>query len=219
MRLAQVILKQASVKLRVRVANTLEVLALFRDKTLISYFGRFVESAVPRVRANALMGLAGFRTERETYNGIVREILDGFDTHMLVSILYVVGKTQDASFERHLTRLYESPLAQDPMVRRGLAWCFTRLNDKRGLELFTEFFAESYNDGDQAPYMHFFSQLSRDLRLDLVKYFAVNLFEQKQLITFFRRKLKNSHYDFHDEIDYLEILVETLEFNKAKKVA
>jgi len=201
------------------VANTLEVLAVFRDKTLISYFGRFIDSPVPRVRANALMGLARFRSEREMYNGIVKEILDGFDTHMLVSILYVVGKTKDESFERHLTRLHKSSLAEDPMVRRGLAWCFTRLDDKRGLELFAEFFAEDYNEGDPTPYMHFFSQLSRDLRLDLVKYFAVNFFEQKELTDFFQRKLKNSHYDFHDEIDYLEILVETLEFNKQKKVA
>ena len=105
------------------------------------------------------------------------------------------------------------------MVRRGLAWCFTRLDDKRGFDLFAEFFAEPYKDGDPTPYMHFFSQLSRDLRLDIVKYFAVNFFEQKDLTDFFERKLKNSHYDFHDEIDYLDILIETLEFNKQKKAA
>ena len=75
-----------------------------------------------------------------------------------------------------------------------------------GVQLFSEFFAENYNDGDPTPYMHFFSQLSRDLRLDLMKYFAVNFFEKNEVTHFLERKLKNSHYDFHDEDPYDHLL-------------
>jgi HEAT repeat protein len=199
------------------VANTLEVLSVFKDKNLARYFREFVESPVPRVRANALMGLAHYRQERELYEGITREILDGYDTQMLVSVLYVVGSLRDKTFMKHLDNLMKSPLVQDPMVRRGLAWVFTRLEDERGFELFAQLFGAPW-DGKEEPFMHFVSQLSSHLRFDLIKYIAVRYYDDTDIIVAVNEKLEVSHFDFNEEIQYLEILLDTIgESRRASK--
>ncbi|MBT6179857.1 MAG: hypothetical protein HOI23_21630 [Deltaproteobacteria bacterium] len=199
------------------VANTLEVLSVFKDKNLARYFREFVEWPVPRVRANALMGLAHYRQDRELYEGITREILDGYDTQMLVSVLYVVGSLRDKTFMKHLDKLMTSQLAEDPMVRRGLAWAFTRLEDERGFELFAQLFGAPW-DGKEEPFMHFVSQLSRHLRFDLVKYIAIRYYDDTDVIIALNEKLEVSHFDFHEEIQYLEILLDTIgESRRASK--
>ena len=197
------------------VANTLEVLSVFRDAHLVRYFREFVESSVPRVRANALMGLAGYRKHRKRYEDTTREILEGNDTHMLVSILYVIGSIQDRSFMRHLDNLMVSPLAEDPMVRRGLAWALTRLDDDRGFELFVQLLKTPWQEGEREPaFMHFISQLSRDVRFDLVKFIAVHHYDDTDVIVGANHKFEDSHFDFHEEIQYLEILIDTIAFSR-----
>ena len=197
------------------VANTLEVLSVFRDAHLVRYFRDFLDSPVPRVRANALMGLAGYRKYRNKYENMTREILEGNDTHMLVSILYVIGSIQDRSFMRNLDNLFVSPLSEDPMVRRGLAWALTRLDDKRGFELFVNLLKTPWEPGEREPaFMHFISQLSRDVRFDLVKYIAVHHYDDTDVIVGANHKFEDSHFDFHEEIQYLEILIDTIAFSR-----
>ena len=155
------------------VANTLEVLSVFKDPSLIRYFRERVESPTPRVMANALMGLAGYRSQRQLYLDVVSEVLKGFDPNLKVSVLYVIGNLQDKSFMNDLKALAASDRAQDEAVKRGLAWAFTCLDDTQGFDLFYELFAAPFDMSQKEPYIHFFAQLDRGLRFDLLKYFAI----------------------------------------------
>ena len=58
--------------------------------------------------------------------------------------------------------------------------------------------------------MHFVSQLSRHLRFELVKYIAVRYYDDTDVIIALNEKLEVSHFDFHEEIQYLEILLDTI---------
>jgi hypothetical protein len=108
-----------------------------------------------------------------------------------------------------------SPLAEDPMVRRGLAWAFTRLDDDRGFELFVQLLKTPWKEGDREPaFMHFISQLSRDVRFDLVKFIAVHHYDDTDVIVGANHKFEDSHFDFHEEIQYLEILIDTIAFSR-----
>ena len=110
---------------------------------------------------------------------------------------------------KHLDKLVESKLAEDPMVRRGLAWALTRLEDKRGFDLFAQLFGAAW-DGKEEPFMHFVSQLSRHLRFELIKYIAIRYYDDTDVIIAVNEKLEVSHFDFHEEIQYLEILLDTI---------
>jgi hypothetical protein len=103
------------------------------------------------------------------------------------------------------------------MVRRGLAWVFTRLEDERGFELFAQLFGAPW-DGKEEPFMHFVSQLSSHLRFDLIKYIAVRYYDDTDIIVAVNEKLEVSHFDFNEEIQYLEILLDTIgESRRASK--
>jgi len=195
------------------VANTLEVLALFRDRQLRGYFEQYAQSKVPRVKANAMMGLARFRATRAKYREMVRTVAVSDDNHLLASVLYVIGKLQADRFENELDALCNSSRLDDPMVRRALAWALTRLDDTRGFELFADLFGQSEEDEakqDNGAYIHFFAQLSRGFRLDLIKYFAMRRSDDEVFFGRFEHKLKHSHFDFHEEISYLRVLRETV---------
>ena len=118
------------------MAKHLEVLSVFKDPSLVRYFRERVESPTPRVMANALMGLAGYRSQRQLYLDVVSEVLKGYDPNLLVSVLYVIGNLKDRSFMSDLKALADSDRAQDEAVKRGLAWAFTCLDDTQGFNIF-----------------------------------------------------------------------------------
>ena len=197
------------------VANTLEVLSVFKDPSLIRYFRERVESPTPRVMANALMGLAGYRSQRQLYLDVVSEVLKGFDPNLLVSVLYVIGNLKDRSFMNDLKALADSERSQDEAVKRGLASAFTCLDDTQGFDLFFDLFAAPFDTSQKEPYIHFFAQLDRGLRFDLLKYFAIRQRDNQSFMSNLIRKLTNSHFDFHEELQYLNILMASVEAQKS----
>ena len=197
------------------VANTLEVLSVFKDPSLIRYFRERVESPTPRVMANALMGLAGYRSQRQLYLDVVSEVLNGFDPNLKVSVLYVIGNLKDKSFMSDLKALAASDRSEDEAVKRGLAWAFTCLDDTQGFDLFYELFAVPFDTSQKEPYIHFFAQLDRGLRFDLLKYFAIRQRNNPGFMSNLIRKLTNSHFDFHEELQYLNILMASVEAQKS----
>jgi len=197
------------------VANTLEVLSVFKDPSLIRYFRERVESATPRVMANALMGLAGYRSQRQLYLDVVGEVLKGSDPDHLVSVLYVIGNLKDRSFMSDLKALADSERASDEAVKRGLAWAFSCLDDAQGFDLFYELFAEPIEVGKSEPYIHFFAQLGRGLRFDMLKYFAIRQQDNQAFMSNLVRKMTNSHFDFHEELQYLNILMASVAAQKS----
>jgi HEAT repeat protein len=184
------------------VANTLETLSGFRDRKLIPWFRQFAESSNPRVRANALMGLAGFRETREIYRVAMREILAGKDLAVLSSALYVLGRVEDREFQEELRAMAAGLKSQLPQIRRCLAWALIRLHDPLGYELFDRILTS----GEARGFMHFFAQLASETRMDLVRHVVASQAEETA-IRQFEEALQERTFDFHEELDFLLLLV------------
>lgn len=189
------------------VANTLEVLSLFREPALIPYFTSLAVSQQPRVRANALMGLARFRRTRSTYRREIKKLLASNDPEMVGSALYILGRLRDRSFGQDLDRVFESDLAGHETVRRSLAYAFLSIDDRRGAELFSGFFHEAPPQGEDAPFMHFFSQLRRERRFELLHFVAHKHRRDPEYLRRLALVLKRSNFDFHEELRYFAALV------------
>jgi len=198
------------------VANTLETLRVFKDKALIPYFQQFSESSNPRIRANTLMGLAQFRKTRKASRQSIRDVLEGNDESMLASFLYAIGKLKERSFYRELEKIYESESRKKEKVKYTLAWALTRLKNKHGFDLFGVILGTPYQEKVKDPVMHFLSQLSQEARFDLIEYLAVHQYEDTNFIKNIGDKLKYSPFDFHQELDYFNMIVRELR-RKAQK--
>ena len=114
-----------------------------------------------------------------------------------------------------LKALAASDRSEDEAVKRGLAWAFTCLDDTQGFDLFYELFAAPFDTSQKEPYIHFFAQLDRGLRFDLLKYFAIRQRNNPGFMSNLIRKLTNSHFDFHEELQYLNILMASVEAQKS----
>ena len=197
------------------VANTLEVLSVFKDPSLIRYFRERVESPTPRVMANALMGLAGYRSQRQLYLDVVSEVLKGYDPNLLVSVLYVIGNLKDRSFMSELKALADSDRAQDEAVKRGLAWAFTCLDDTQGSISFTTYLRPLSRWARKNPISTFCSAGPGASFRFALKFFAIRQRNNPGFMSNLIRKLTNSHFDFHEELQYLNILMASVEAQKS----
>ncbi len=198
------------------VANTLEVLARFREVSLRASFERYIRSPTPRVRANALIGLHAMGVDADEVLKAAREMVASRDPGQVASILYAVGKERLRELHMQALVLLPSPLSWDPMVRRCLAWALTRLGDSRGYELFAELF-----DQDAIPaasYMHFFAQLDAGERFDVVRAIAVYRAKNQAALARARSRLDASHFDCHEEATYFDVVVAAIEEAEARKL-
>jgi len=188
------------------IANTLETLSLYKDKSLIPYFSRFLASPNNRIRSNAYMGLATFKATRTLYLSFIQDCLKEQNPSLLSSALYVVGHLKDFHFKKELLSLSESKLLADPMVKRCLAWALSQLEEPKGFELFGELFAMPYEKGKEALFIHFFSQLKQELRFDLMSYLFKIRQKDEVFITNMGNHLRYSVIDFHQEIEYFHLM-------------
>jgi len=201
------------------VANTLEVLSLFKDPTLIQYFWLHRNSEIPRVRANALMGLGVFRNQRVAFAALVREtLLPVKEAGEIASTLYVIGQLKDATFLPELRTLLASEKAEDPLVRRGLAWAFTQCDDSEGFRLFAQLFFDTSTFKKEPPFMHYISHLSSQRRFELVKYIGIRHYDDIEIQIAFVEGMERSHFNFNDEIHYFEVLLESIEDSRKSKL-
>jgi hypothetical protein len=199
------------------VANTLEVLAGFREPSLRSSFQRFIDHPTPRIRANAIIGLHGMAADREKVLGAAKDMLSSRDPGQVASILYAVGKSRLRELHMQALVILPSPLSWDPMVRRCLAWALTRLGDSRGYDLFSELF-----DQDAIPaasYMHFFAQLDASERFDVVRSIAIQRSMRPEALSRARSRLEVSQFDCHEEADYFDVVLDAIREQERRKSA
>jgi len=187
------------------VANALEVLSYFGEKELIATFMQFVNSNVPRQKANALLGLSRFSETREDFVSVIRESLSSGDVPLVASLLYIIGKTKAKEFRAEVLKIYNNTgLRYDQSVINPLAWALARLNEKSGFDLAIEILSVP-DSTNIAAYMHFFSQLDAEARYDVIKHFVNRNAGDLEASRRLGEILKNSVYDFHEELQYLSI--------------
>lgn len=190
------------------IANTLEVLVVFNDPKLIPVFQKFVDSPIPRIKANALMGLAHFKKTHAAYQAAIQNIFYIEDTKNIASILYVIGVCKDRNFNNELQCLYNSHIANDPIIQPCLAWAFTQLGHRSGFDIFIELLTSpNPENAPKESFMHLFLQLDKLTRFYIIEYFLLNKIKNTSHPYHFIERLRVAPYNFQEELEYLEIMV------------
>jgi len=192
------------------VANTLETLSMYKDKDLIPEFIKFSHSAIPRIRANALMGLARFKKSHKMYHKEISSVLKGNAPQMMASILYVIGKMKNTDFKEEILNLLNSPWKHHPLLQGTLAWALVRIYGTKYFDLVGELLGMPYREKQQVPFLHFFSQLSKVSRFDIIKHLSLKNHQDSIFIKNFGNHLRYSVFDFHEEIEFLHLIVDEL---------
>ena len=192
------------------VSNALETLGMFRDKKLLPYFKKHIESDVPRVKANSLMACAPFSETKKYYRSSVQELLQNRDLKMMPSILYVVGKLKDHHFDKELQSIYNSELRHNDKIIGPLAWALCRVGLEEGFELASVILSARHRSDNELSFTHFLSQFEKVARFDLVKYIFTREGAAKDSIDNAGNHLSYSRFDFHEELDYFNVIKESL---------
>ena len=193
------------------IANSLEQLATFKDKKLIKYFQKYSGSTSNRTATVALIGLRPFKETVHLYQKGIEALLTSGDPTKIASALYAVGYCQDPYFLPHMDSLLSSVHAQHLSVKATLAWALSSIKDERGYHLFLSYFTKAMPAEEYPRALHFFSQLPRGIRFDIIRLmFSVEEYrniDRGQFVLL----LKNARQDFHEEIDYIQAIIATLE--------
>ena len=191
------------------IANVLETLSLFKNEGIVRYFIKFSNHDIARVKANALMGCYKYPQTRPLYNQIVGDIFDQHDQRLLPSIFYIIGRLRDKTFTSQLIKIAEQKIENIPITFRGpLAYALINLNKKRGYEIALDCFLVPYEENKEISFTHFLSQLTRIQRFDFIK----NCFEVIGGPMSVKLHLSQSRFDFHEEVDYLNVLIAAKKF-------
>ncbi len=187
------------------IANVLETLSLFNNKDLIKYFIKFSQHETPRVRANALMGCYRYKKTRIIYEEAVRESLQDDHKNFLPSIFYIIGTLRDKTFIEELLHLSETTDDLPRSYVAPLAFALICNNQKSGYELGVTCFSEPYIKGKEISFTHFFTQFTKPQRFDFIRA-AFNFPDAPQNVLV---HLEHSRFDFHEEVDYLHVLMDS----------
>lgn len=189
------------------IANTLETLAAYKNKNLIPYFYRFIDSPIPRIRANALMGLYYFSECSDDYQKGLIEALKPDNDAMAISVIYLLGRLKDKNNKGLLDKLYKKHNKKNVQLEAVLAWALSQFRDHNGYILMTKLLSKKYKSGEKIAIIHFLSQLSKETRFDLIEYIGLHCQDVRVNTGQIKFNLKKSYFDFHEEIDYLNIII------------
>ena len=89
----------------------------------------------------------------------------------------------------------------------------TQLNANEGYELFIELLISPLDE--ESNFMHLFLQLDKMSRFQIIEYFLTNKIESPSAPYRFIERLRDSAFNFQEELSYLEVMV--LSMKKVKR--
>lgn len=183
-------------------ANVLDILSLFKDEALIHEIEPHLTSKTSRVKANALMAIFPYPKMHEAYNKVVKKMLAG-KPNEVASCLYAIGRMKDKTHLTKILQIAKSKRASNPMVKRCLAWALTHLEHPKGYSLFEALFSKKYVKEKHEDFLHLYLQLDKEHRFQILEDILLLHPDNAKLHKNIYQHLKNSHFDFHDEIDFI----------------
>src|SRR5262249_14112616 len=144
------------------------------------------------------------------FENLVRDSLKKADVALVGSLLFVIGQAREKAFHPDILQMYEVPrLRYDPKLVNVFTWSLIRLDDVHGFNLASEILA-SGDDNLQQSFMHFFSLHHAETRYDIINHFVLQTGGNRAAIRQVGDLLKNSVYDFHEELQYLKVYSDSL---------
>ena len=187
-------------------ANILEAFLIIKDYHIIPIVRKYTNNNIPRIRANALMVLASFRSEKEAYHQGILNMLSSNDENLIASSLYVVGKLRDKSFLARVISLQNSEYFTNPMIKRNIAFALSRMHNLQGYQIFCELFSTPYVPGKQEDFIHSFLQLDSMEHFEILDMLYTQYVRSTEKSNNIYLHLKNCRFDFHEEITFLRSL-------------
>jgi HEAT repeat protein len=200
-----------------QLANVLEALSQFKDPELVEIYKTYAHSGVPRVRANALIGLYGFPRERSWIKQEIHKILSSEkmdDLGFKISIFYTIGKNKITEFIPILKRLleehvkaHESFKSMDSLslsYAQTLSWALLRLKVPLGAETLYKILREHIKSVEVKSPIHFILQLDASERLVLLVQWIALSKQQSEMRDVLIMHFEKSGYDLQEEIEYLK---------------
>lgn len=198
------------------ISNSLEVLAEFKDKKLIPTFKRFLNSDEARIKANALYALYSFKNEKLRCLRRIRKILESGNQTAISSVFFMVGKHQIQELQpillkykkdNFITLAHHSNTPRLLSLKRTLAFALTCLGHREGFQLFYELIHHLHDPNEIQDVFHFFAQVPALKRYEFFDFFGRRSRFNPDFLTYWCKHMKESTFDFHEEIEYCEVLI------------
>jgi hypothetical protein len=200
-----------------QLANVLEALSQFKDPELVEIYKIHAHSSVPRVRANALIGLYAFATEKSWVKQEVHKILSSTaanDLGFQISIFYTIGKNKISEFTPILTKLLEDHLKANDDFKsmnqlslsyaQTLGWALLRLKVQQGADVLYSLLKAHIRSSEVKSPIHFILQLDTNERLDLLEKWIEFSKEKSNARDLLIHHFEKSGYDLQEEVEYLK---------------
>ena len=185
-------------------ANILEVLGLFHEKQFIEIIEPFLQSPIPRIKANTLYAMAAFPSKKQLYKEGIKHMLSDSNLNMKISALYTIAKLKDKAYlNTTIELLNNDQFLSHPGAKRMLAFALSRFGSIKGLELFYQLFSTPYKQGTEEDFIHLFGQLSIAERFNFLEYMLIKHKDEHWLLYNVYLHLKHTKFDFHEELAYL----------------
>ena len=180
------------------VANTVEAMAVSKNKKTMSILEPFLNHGNNRVRANAVMALYQFKKMRPKCVSVLEEMFKSKNELNRLSFIYAVGKLRLSRFK---DKLKEMSSIQNNTYKHNVAFALSNMEDLKGYDLFSDLFLS--NDANLVhACLHHFLQLKMGIRFRILENYDDRKGDVDSLIIM----LKSSKFDFHEEIDFLRSL-------------
>ncbi len=200
-----------------QLANVLEALSQFKHPELIEVFKSYVNSPTPRIRANALMGLFQFPSQRELYRSEIYKSLsipEMQEVGQKISIFYLIGKNKNKEFADTLTDMLEKHVGGVKNFEKldslslsylqTLSWALLRLGVKEGRDVFFELLKTTFKQPKAMSLLHFLLQLDQEERYDAIDQWISGSDNpsttREMLIEYFEK----SGLNLQEEVEYLK---------------
>lgn len=185
------------------IANVLETLSNFRNKDLIKYFIKFSQHENQRVKANALMGCFHYKETKTIYMEAIKEAIETRDVYFLPSAFYIIGALADNTFNEKLNLIASDPQLPSNFIA-PLSYALICNKENSGFQLALSCFNQEFKQNNEISFTHFLTQLSKIQRFDFVRHSTKDKTTALNVLV----HLKNSRFDFHEEVEYLKLLIE-----------
>ena len=185
------------------IANTLEILSIFKSIDLIPIFQKYAYEGTNRIQANAMIGLIHFRKHKKEIENRITSYLYSNNSHMKRSILFICGKMPSPKIRR-LLKKHKLTLKKGKNYLPVLAWALVNNDIEDGYEIMLEELVFSASNELNSSILHFFAKLPSKKRFHLVDlaFTRTDTDQSEKLI----KMMKKSKYAFIDEIKYLQNL-------------
>jgi hypothetical protein len=200
-----------------QLANVLEALSQFKHPELIEIFKGFASSTTPRIRANALMGLSQFPSERNFCKDEIIKTIEAPGMEELgqkISIFYLIGKNKNKEFTATLIRLlseqtkgledYKNLDSLTLSYLQTLSWALLRLGIKEGRSVFFSLLKSTHAQPKAMSLLHFILQLDQEERYDTLDQWINDSENPPETRNMLLEYFEKSGFNLQEEIEYLK---------------